>query len=332
MIEHRRVQLDWPKDREFRILSIDGGGIRGIFPATFLAGLEERYLGGSSVARYFDLITGTSTGGIIALGLGAGIKASKIQDLYVNQGRKIFPPMNLIESFLKSCSIYFKYRYSRDALMNILEEFLGDRTLNDSQTRLCIPSCDGRYGDVYVFKTPHHQDFRKDGEEKMTKVATATSAAPTFFKPMDDGPFTFIDGGIWANNPIMIGLSDALSCFSVPRENIRILSLGCGSAAYTVTKSQRICGGLFQWRKIIYAAMHLQSLSAWGQAGLLIGRHNIIRVDAPMLDKQIELDDWLRASKELPTAAMNALDRCGGSVASVFLKDPVDEYLPYLHN
>ena len=332
MIEHRRVQLDWPKDREFRILSIDGGGIRGIFPATFLAGLEERYLNGPSVARYFDLITGTSTGGIIALGLGAGIKASKIQNLYLTEGSKIFPPTNSLVQTVRKIRGIIRYRYSEKVLVDVLTEFLGDRALNDSQTRLCIPSCDGRYGDVYVFKTPHHQDFRKDGEEKMTKVATATSAAPTFFKPMDDGPFTFIDGGIWANNPIMIGLSDALSCFSVPRENIRILSLGCGSAAYTVTKSQRICGGLFQWRKIIDAAMHLQSLSAWGQAGLLIGRHNIIRVDAPMLDKQIELDDWLRASKELPTAAMDALDRCGGSVASIFLKDPVDEYLPHLHN
>lgn len=68
-LRRRRVPLPWPEDREFRILSIDGGGIRGIYPATFLAGLEERYLRGNSIAHYFDLIAGTSTGGIIALAL-----------------------------------------------------------------------------------------------------------------------------------------------------------------------------------------------------------------------------------------------------------------------
>ena len=66
-LRRRRVPLPWPEDREFRILSIDGGGILGIYPATFLAGLEERYLKGASIARYFDLIARTSTGGIIAL-------------------------------------------------------------------------------------------------------------------------------------------------------------------------------------------------------------------------------------------------------------------------
>ncbi len=80
-LKRRRVPLPWPADQEFRILSIDGGGIRGIYPATFLAGLEERYLEGSSVAQYFDLIAGTSTGGIIALGLAAGLKAAYLRDL-----------------------------------------------------------------------------------------------------------------------------------------------------------------------------------------------------------------------------------------------------------
>ena len=79
ILQRRRVPLEWPEDRDFRILSIDGGGIRGIFPAAFLAGLEERYLSGSSVSSYFDLITGTSTGGIIGIGLGGGIDSLRTQ-------------------------------------------------------------------------------------------------------------------------------------------------------------------------------------------------------------------------------------------------------------
>src|SRR2546421_11733942 len=85
-IAQRRVPQDWPKDRRFRILSIDGGGIKGLFPATVLAELERRYLGGTSIAGYFDLVAGTSTGGIIALGLGAGLKASELAEVYERRG------------------------------------------------------------------------------------------------------------------------------------------------------------------------------------------------------------------------------------------------------
>src|SRR6266567_1551712 len=90
-IPQRRVPQAWPKDRRFRILSIDGGGIRGIFPAAVLAGLERRYTGGNSIVSYFDLVAGTSTGGILALGLGAGYAAADLLNLYVTRGNEIFP-------------------------------------------------------------------------------------------------------------------------------------------------------------------------------------------------------------------------------------------------
>ena len=223
----------------FVSLSIDGGGIRGVFPATFLAGLEQRYLGGESVARYFDLIAGTSTGGILAVGLGAGIPAAELRDLYVDRGCQIFPPIKArgFEKpirWLRSVYQFFRFSYDRKALMRILRETLGDRKFGEAGTRLCIPSFDGRYGEVYIFKTPHHPDFRMDGRENMTKVAAATAAAPTFFQPLEDGGYTFVDGGVWANNPTMIALVDALTCYSVDPERVRILSLGCGDDPYTV--------------------------------------------------------------------------------------------------
>src|SRR5258708_1694631 len=90
-IPQRRVPQAWPKDGRFRILSIDGGGIRGIFPAAVLAGLEREFTGGRSIAPYFDLIAGTSTGGILALGLGAGYTATDLLELYVKRGNEIFP-------------------------------------------------------------------------------------------------------------------------------------------------------------------------------------------------------------------------------------------------
>lgn len=87
-LDRRREQLPWPADRPFRILSIDGGGIRGILPATVLAEFEHAHLDGRSTGDYFDLIAGTSTGGIIALGLSIGMTASDILKIYVEHGRR----------------------------------------------------------------------------------------------------------------------------------------------------------------------------------------------------------------------------------------------------
>lgn len=332
---HRRSPLTWPEDREFRILSIDGGGIRGIYPAVFLAGLEKRYLAGDSVARYFDLIAGTSTGGIIAIGLAAGLKAADLRDLYVCRGREIFPPgrdglIGAMERRLRSFGRYFQFRYDREALMRILYETIGDRKFGEAETRLCIPSFEGRYSEVYIFKTPHHPDFRKDASELMIKVAAATAAAPTFFQPLQDAGYTFVDGGVWANNPIMIALVDALSCFSVPPERVRILSLGCGDEAYVVDHLKLLYGGRWAWRDIIYAAMRLQSLNALGQAGILIGADRITRVSARTSQSQIEMDDWSGAVAVLPDAAETALEELGESVSTAFLMEPASRYEPMI--
>ena len=332
-LERRRVPLPWPEDREFSILAIDGGGIRGIYPATFLAGLEKRYLGGESVARYFDLIAGTSTGGILAVGLGAGIAAAELRDLYVERGCEIFPPIKA-KGFEKTIrwlrGVYqvFRFNYDRKALMRILRETFGDRKFGEAETRLCIPSFEGRHGEVYIFKTPHHPDFRMDAHEDMTKVAAATAAAPTFFQPLQDGGYTFVDGGVWANNPIMIALVDVLTCFNVRPGRVRILSLGCGEDPYIVNKPKMVSGGIWAWRDVIYAAMRLQSQNALGQAGLLIGADKIVRIDAPVRKRKIQMDDWKRAVNELPGAAEAALDEMGPAVASAFLSEPAAPYIP----
>lgn len=334
-LARRRIALPWPKDRDFRILSIDGGGIRGIYPAVFLAGLEQRYLGGKSVGRYFDLITGASTGGILAVGLGAGIQAVKLRDLYVDRGCEIFPPvkpkvLKTIAQALRTARRYFRYSYDRQALTNILQETLGDRKFGEAETRLCIPAFDGRYGEVYIFKTPHHPDYRIDAHERMTKVAAATTAAPIFFQPFVDGGYTFVDGGVWANNPIMIALVDALSCFEVERERVRILSLGCGEDPYIFDRSKLVNGGIFAWCDMFYSAMRLQSQNALGQAGLLIGADKIVRISAPTSERKIQMDDWRRAVDELPSAAEAALDEMGSVVASKFLCDPATPYTSYI--
>ncbi len=333
-LKRRRIPQPWP-DRPFRILSIDGGGIRGIFPAAFLAGLEEAYLGGGSVADCFDLVAGTSTGGIIALGLASGLRASRLRDVYIQRGREIFPPPRrgvpgIVQRRWENLCRYFRYRYNRAALLRVLEDTFGDRKFGEATLRLCIPSFDGRYGEVYIFKTPHHPDFRKDGKEWMTKVAAATGAAPTYFRPLQDSGYTFVDGGVWANNPVMIALVDALTCFTVSRSRISILSLGCGDEPYTVGRPKLLFGGMFAWSDVIFAAMRLQSQNALGQAGLLIGTDSVLRVDVPEVHGLMKLDDWERAAQELPHVAERALAKHGDRVAAMFLAERAAPYTPVI--
>jgi patatin-like phospholipase/acyl hydrolase len=329
----RRPRLPWPADREFRILSIDGGGIRGIFPAAVLADLEERFLGGASVAGCFDLITGTSTGGIVALGLGAGLTAAELRDLNVDRGCEIFPPtgkgfIGRLRGGWKAARQYGRYIYDQNALAAVLREKLGERKFGSSIRRLCVPSFEGDHGEVYIFKTPHHPDFKTDWRETMVKVALATSAAPTYYRPFRDAGYIFVDGGVWANNPIMIALVEALASFEVTREQIRILSIGCGETAFTVQASQLARGGLVQWRNIISAAMRLQSQNALGQAGLLIGPERMIRIDLPRDFPAIQLDDWSTAVERLPGEATRMLAVEPARLGEAFLYGPAAPYIP----
>lgn len=329
----RRVPLSWEEGRDFRILAIDGGGIRGIFPAAVLAGLEERYLNGQSIAGYFDLIAGTSTGGIIALGLAAGLTAADLQRLYIDRGDEIFPPhgpglIGRLTRRLSAWRRFLRYSYDQEALARVLKESLGELKLGAARTRLCIPSFEGVHGEVYIFKTPHHPDFRKDLHEPMLKVALATSAAPTYFRPLRDAGYTFVDGGVWANNPVMIALTEALTSFSVTRDQIRVFSLGCGDNPYTVSGRKLSRGGMWHWRDILNAAMRLQSQNALGQAGLLIGPEHLMRIDVPNDIPKIELDDWRSARALLPAPAAAAVQALGDRLAAMFLANSATPYAP----
>jgi predicted acylesterase/phospholipase RssA len=332
-IPQRRIPQDWPKDRRFRILSLDGGGIKGLFPATVLAELERRYLGGESVAGYFDLVAGTSTGGIIALGLGAGLKASELAAVYERRGTEIFPeptrsPVGRMRAWWRAKRHYLHYHYERDALENILIGILGNKPLGDSVVRLCIPAFEGKHSEVFVFKTPHHRDYKFDRFEPMVKVAMATSAAPTYFRPLEVNGYTLVDGGVWANNPVMLAVIESLICFHVGRDQIDVLSLGCGEDPYVVTQAQMDAGGKLAWSDVIFAAMRLQSLAAVNQARLLLGPPAVRRIDPPANPNPIMLDDFRRSLDELVPAARNAVDEHGTLIAADFLANPADRFVP----
>ena len=200
----------------FRILSLDGGGIKGTFSAAFLATLEE--LTGKSVVRHFDLIAGTSTGGIIALALGLGLPAQEVLGFYLEHGPKIFPVTGIRRRAFRH---WVRSKHRVDALRTAVSEILGDRRLGESQTRLVIPAFDAVSGDIRLFKTAHHPRFKLDYRELASDIALATSAAPTYFPVFHSGDGgRFMDGGIWANNPTAVAVTEAVGVLGVAPEMI----------------------------------------------------------------------------------------------------------------
>src|SRR5258708_18104406 len=151
---------DRPSDdgKIFRILSLDGGGIRGVFPAALLARLEEHLE--HPIGRYFDLIAGTSTGGIIAIALGLGLPARDILKLYVEEGPTIFDQQhgaveNWVRQKVRGMAHLLVTKHSSEPLRRALEGLLRRRTLGESRTRLVIPAWHPVLDRIYIYKTAH---------------------------------------------------------------------------------------------------------------------------------------------------------------------------------
>ncbi len=243
----------------FKILSIDGGGIRGVIPTKVLALAEEelaRIGKASHICDYFDLICGTSTGGIIAIGLALGMPASEILSLYRDNAKTIFPYQS---NFTKVKKILFEHElYERDVLKQLLiaayNKYAGESParLGHCRTRVCIPAYDANRGMMHVFKTPHHPQLKRDYQIPACDVALSTAAAPVYFDSYDfeytikGGTQSLrynsmIDGGIMANNPTLIGYTEAVHALNIPMGDIAILSLGTGNKMFK-DKPQKMAG------------------------------------------------------------------------------------------
>lgn len=309
-----------------RVLSIDGGGVRGVLPASFLASIEEQING--SVVDYFDLIVGTSTGGIIALALGAGIPAATIRDFYLQRGPRIFPG----NRWMRKARRLATSKYDQRQLQTELEDVLGNRRLGESKTRLVIPSMDVNSGKIHLWKTAHNPRFVQDYQRRMVDAAMATSAAPTFFRAfLTDAGTPLVDGGVFANNPAGLAAVEAVGVLGWPREEVVLLSLGCGSEALDVRARSRWRSGLVGYApKIVDVFMTAQSDASCGSAIHLIGdRNNFYRVSPVLPAKRYGLD----VTRELPslsgignTEARQRLQE----VQPLFFTMPADAFVPDL--
>jgi hypothetical protein len=210
-----------------------------------------------------------------------------------------------------------------------LQECLGDHLLSHSKKRLVIPSYNLDKDEVYLFKTPHHPRLTRDWKEPMWKIALATSAAPTFFPSCHDvDHIRLIDGGIWANNPTMVGIVEAVSMLGVPLASIATLSIGTTNAVGNKPPSLDR-GGLWHWRQTaIDVAMRGQSHGVQGQALHLLTKERAIRLDPVVPDGLFALDK-LTAERLLGEAA-HASRHFAPMFAEKFMPHTAAQFVPLL--
>jgi len=234
--------------KSVKVLAIDGGGIRGIIPATILAELQRRI--GTDLWRAFDLIAGTSTGGIIALGIGTGRKngqpysPAEMLSLYLENGSSIFK-----KSPLTGVRGLFGPKYSPAALEKTLEKYLQAAEFSSALTPLLISSYD-LAGQIPFFFKSHRIAAHPDYNWKVVQIARATSAAPTYFPPFhlerDSQNYALADGGVYVNNPSMAAYAEALSLYRAAPGFV-VVSAGTGDRQDHIQYSSARHWGLFGW-------------------------------------------------------------------------------------
>jgi uncharacterized protein len=271
-----------PAKTKVKVLSIDGGGIRGIIPAVVLAAIEQRM--GQPACEIFDLISGTSTGGIIALGVTVPAEgqqlprwsAKQLVGMYESEGPKIFH-RSLVRT-IETVDGLLVEKYAATGLEAALERYMGDAQLSQALTDVLIPSYDIHAHEPFFFKsfTPRARPAAGAAvpgagdtpdaaarpsappapDHPMTVVARATSAAPTYFEPEDvhssvepgagqASEYVLVDGGTFANNPAMCAYAEATR--NNPGAEVLIVSLGTGRLTESISFEQAKHWGLIKW-------------------------------------------------------------------------------------
>jgi patatin-like phospholipase/acyl hydrolase len=235
-----------------KVLSIDGGGIRGIIPAIILDAIQQRL--GKGAWQSFDLIAGTSTGGIITVGIGTACSNGKpyspqqLVGLYVKNGASIFK-----KRLLEIVDELAGPKYSPDGLQEVLEEFFGDTEFKSAFTPLLVSSYDLQSQLPFFFKS-HMISSKPDYNWPICDIARATSAAPTYFPPFhltrNGLDYALVDGGVFVNNPSMAAYAEARRLYPAASDFV-VVSIGTGNRQDRISYAQAKDWGLLGWAKQI---------------------------------------------------------------------------------
>jgi patatin-like phospholipase/acyl hydrolase len=279
----------------FRILSLDGGGLKGAFTASVIATWEKHT--GLKIVDYFDIIAGTSTGGILAIGLGLGFTGQELLDFYQKRGPIIFPVSRFHSKIFHQIKQFIKPKYSQEVLFKELQKVYNQngvtRYLKDAKCRLVIPSYHAIAGVSHLFRTPHHKDLTADAETEAACAALATASAPTYFNAAKIANAvansSYFDGGVWANAPAMAAIIEAVCFLRIPIERIEVLSVGTTDEPFTVSKKTK--AGIIQWnKKLIDLLMNAQQESSLKLAKQLVGSPRFLRVNEITPNGKYKLD------------------------------------------
>lgn len=338
------------ESKPFNILSIDGGGIRGVFPAKFLANLEERLAETNNpktkIYEHFDLICGTSTGGIIAIALALGIPAKEIFELYLNKAGEIFGSKRAWHKRFLSHSLY----HNKALENNIRETFQKHFNGNDPRLRDCKTACFVTIYDLFegkpsVLKSQYHPRFNRDYHIPAYQAAMATSAAPTYFDPFttsytkidsttEEDFSNKVDGGVFANNPALSAIIESQKAFGKSLNELQVLSIGTGSRKYSDAKD-RIKWGPLYWmnlkkKRIIdlfmqSQAQHTSNLISLLQKGIDKSdgeNFKYFRIDTEFTsDFDIPMDETNVAQlRKLAQRASSQFHQKGSQVVDIFCK------------
>jgi hypothetical protein len=282
------VRQSFARGRLFRILALDGGGLRGAFTAAVLAQWDQMLKkdGGLGLVDHFDLVAGTSTGAILAIGLAFGKTPQQILTFYKERGPEIFPTGGKLRHWLKS-------KHDSRTLRDTLAAILGNAKLSQASCRLIIPTVRAEHGGAETIVTPHSADRTAYRDMPALDAALASSAAPTYFdeavyaNPVADE--RFLDGGIWANNPVLPAIAEAVRYLQVPIDRIDVLSIGTLASESDFTNCLR--GGKATWAPSsadLFFAAQERAATLLADCYLSPARHLRINKDTPTA---ISLDD-----------------------------------------
>lgn len=311
-------------------LVLSGGGTRGLYTISLLATLENHYSNGDpdyNIADHFDIIGGTSIGGILALGLASGVNARTLKKVLDSNRKDIFPQnLWLLGSAYRFFRQLFGSKFSPKPLKKAVYSAVGDLKITDLHTRVLIPALNGSTGAPKTFKTPHHPKFTRDGERKVIDVALATSAAPTYFPPhkMEDG--LMLDGGLWANLPAFSIYHELCNnrFLNVDPQKVHMLAVGTmGTDVAIQAKSSGSSGYIGSWglgKKL--TAMMMDTTERWQT---FMTQHNLGDRFVQLDDRgvhNIELDDSNDKSAEYMQfqAANNAQYALGNQNVRAFFE------------
>ena len=297
---------------QFNILCLSGGGFRGLYTARVLADLEKNI--GVPIARCFDLIAGTSIGGIIAISVALEMPCSELVKKFKEHGERIFPSKY---RFIRDNNI-FKVKHSQKPLRKLVEEMFSNKHIDELKHRIMIPSVNYTNGKPRIFKTSHHKDFRAVYKVDLADIALATSAAPWYFpihKTQTDG--CYVDGGLYGNAPDLLALHEAQYFLEKQIENINLLSIGTMSQKIARDTSTKIRMSFWDWKQDLFSLMvSSQEQITNFQLGHLLKEkyHRIDSIPANDQVRHLKLD---MATKE----AVEILESEGSNSAQCFLGD-----------